>query len=752
MIEVVIKKDGTEQEFSATKLNHWGQWAARSLSRVDWSEIVLNVVSSSPKKIKTEDLQKRLIKACLDEDTWGYNRMAGRLYAPLLYREAFECDYKNIPTIQQVQSELVAKGLMVDLGYSDEEYKELEKAIDHKKDFKAAHFELHQARTKYCLKDAVNNVVYETQQFMYMRMGMAIAANVRQDINKVNLAKELYTAFSNKKINAPTPNHVNLGTPLKGFASCCTYTTEDTASSLAIGDHIAYSMTCMSAGIGAHIKTRSLKDPVRGGVIPHGGKLPYYRALVGAIGANLQNGRGGACTTYFTVYDPEVEVLLELKNPMTPESKKIRGMDYSLGTNKFFARKVARDEEIGLFSYFDEPELYEAQYSKDINLFDNLYEDFIKSGRCKKFVRARDMIISSLTEAFETGRSYLHWTDEINTHTPFKEPIYSSNLCAEIAFPTKGYTDMLDLYSTEDHGRGEIGLCSLAALNVGNIDSDEEYARMSYLCLLMIDVCIDSSEYTLPHLGVTAKARRNAGVGMVGLAYLMAKEGREYTSLDGKEFIHDLAETHAWHLYNASLQLAKELEPAEWIHKTRWVDGWTPLDTYNKKVDEVGGFKNKRDWKKLSAEIVQNGGIRNSVCVAYMPSESSSKASGTTNAIYPVRDLTLIKTDDKSTSYWAAPEGERLKNKYQKAWDIPTRDMIEVYAIFQKWTDQGISADLYRKVIGSDTVSSDEMIGDYLYMTKLGLKTRYYQNSKTSAGIEISSEDDSGCAGGACKI
>ena len=68
-------------------------------------------------------------------------------------------------------------------------------------------------------------------------------------------------------------------------------------------------MTAMSAGIGSHIKTRSLGDSVRNGLIQHQGKLPYYRALVGAINANLQNGRGGAATQHYTAFDPEEEVI-----------------------------------------------------------------------------------------------------------------------------------------------------------------------------------------------------------------------------------------------------------------------------------------------------------------------------------------------------------------------------------------------------------------------------------------------------------
>jgi len=60
----------------------------------------------------------------------------------------------------------------------------------------------------------------------------------------------------------------------------------------------------MSAGIGSHMNIRSVNDPVRGGAIRHQGKLPYLRAVVSEVKSSLQNGRGGACTSYFSIFDP----------------------------------------------------------------------------------------------------------------------------------------------------------------------------------------------------------------------------------------------------------------------------------------------------------------------------------------------------------------------------------------------------------------------------------------------------------------
>lgn len=737
MITHIVKRNGTQEEFSPTKVNGWGTWAAKTLgSHVDWASVVLEAVSQCPAVCTSQQLQETLINVCLSKKTWEYNRMAGRLYTAMLDRVIYN---GKKPTVKELHQQLFEANIMVKLDYSDEEYEQIEKIIDHKLDLKYPHYQLNQIRFKYALRNKAVKKEYETAQFVYMRMAMALAEGEPKAERMTHVAK-YYEHLSHNRLNAPTPNYVNLGTRLNGYASCCLYTTDDSAPSLAAGDHIAYMMTCMSAGIGTHIKTRSIGDPVRGGVIQHQGKLPYYRAMVGAIGANLQNGRGGASTVYYTAYDPEVEVIQKLRHPLTPLNKKISGCHYNFGSNKLFARKVARNEQYAPFSYAENPALYYAQYQADQSEFERLYAEHEKTATT--FLPAREIALGALTQAYETGVQYLHLTDAMNQHTPFLEPIFSSNLCAEIGLPTKAFKNVYELYRPYKEGDGEIGLCSLAGAIVSNIESDEQYAEVAYYGLKMIDVCIHKSDYVFPNLEHTAKSRLSAGVGILGMAHLMAKQGLTYDSLDGRNFIHELNETHMYHLIRASLRISKEKGVAPWMHKTKWPQGWLPIDTYAKKVDELVTVGLKRDWESLRAEIIANGGIRNSVLVAHMPGESSTIAAGTTNGPYPVRDLYIMKTNDTQVNHWAAPDGTRLKDRYQSAWDIKTSDMIKVYAIMQKFTDQAISADLFVKIQGDTKVSSSAMIQDYLDMVKYGMKTRYYVNSLTSEGVDLTKTEN----------
>ena len=132
-IEFIIKRDGTKEPFQPKKLNGWGEWAAEYLENyVDWSEVVLHCYSTSQKEITSEQLQNSLIDYCLTKASFAYNRMAGKLFAALLYKQIYNSSSPF--TIKEVHSKLVAVNLMSSEfydAYSEEDYAELEKIINH---------------------------------------------------------------------------------------------------------------------------------------------------------------------------------------------------------------------------------------------------------------------------------------------------------------------------------------------------------------------------------------------------------------------------------------------------------------------------------------------------------------------------------------------------------------------------------------------------------------------------------------------
>jgi ribonucleoside-diphosphate reductase alpha chain len=187
------------------------------------------------------------------------------------------------------------------------------------------------------------------------------------------------------------------------------------------------------------------------------------------------------------------------------------------------------------------------------------------------------------------------------------------------------------------------------------------------------------------------------------------------------------------------------------MNRTKWPDGWLPIDTYNKRVDELAAPIYAYDWENLRKEVIANKGIRNSTLVAHMPTESSSKASGVPNGVYPVRGLYLKKTDGTNVSDWVANESDSIGHQYQLAYDIDTVEMVKPYAVIQKFTDQSISADYYVDRSINFEVPADKLLTHYLMMIKYGTKTRYYTNSLTTER-DSGQERTVGCTGGSCTL
>lgn len=262
-------------------------------------------------------------------------------------------------------------------------------------------------------------------------------------------------------------------------------------------------------------------------------------------------------------------------------------------------------------------------------------------------------------------------------------------------------------------------------------------------------------DYPFPSLEYTAKARRNIGVGITDLAGLMAEKRLKYSSVEGKKFLHTLAEQHSYGMISASLRLAKERGECAWVSKTKWKEGWLPIDTMNTNIGKKVGQPLLLDWEGLRTQIKEHG-VRFSVTTNFMPNESSSVATNGTNSILPARNTKLVKTNGKKKTRFLVPNYDTLKDEYELAWDMETIDLFDVYAIFQRFCDQSISADEYLDFVKED-VKGTSLLKSWMYMQQVGMKTRYYVNSRTRSGNDAKKDSpeevvDTGCAGGGCSL
>ena len=258
---------------------------------VNWSDLAFRAYRKLSDGCTSQDLHNAMVMACLDIGTEASLKVAGKFFISNLYKEVYG-GIENIPSIKEF-----AKKNWVEMDYSDEEYDEVQKFVDHSKDLTYSYTTIRQMVDKYFVTDRVKGLSKETPQMMFIGIALASMERMPKE-RRLNDVKKVYDMLSDLKINLPSPMLSNLRTPLKGYASCLTFMTGDTVGSLATGEHISMMMTAKSAGIGGYIHCRSIGDGVRDNTVRHVGKLPLYRQIEAAVHSMLQQGRGGAATVH----------------------------------------------------------------------------------------------------------------------------------------------------------------------------------------------------------------------------------------------------------------------------------------------------------------------------------------------------------------------------------------------------------------------------------------------------------------------
>ena len=609
--------------------------------------------------------------------------------------------------------------------YTDDELEKLDKWINHKRDENFTYAGLRQVVDKYLCQDRSSGEMYETPQYMYMMIAATLFANYPKE-DRLYYVRRYYDATSLFRLNIPTPVMAGVRTPVRQFASCVLVDSDDTLDSIFASDMSIGRYTAQRAGIGINAgRIRGVNSKIRGGEVAHTGIIPFLKKFESTVRCCTQNGvRGGSATTHFPFWHQEIEDILVLKNNKGTEDNRVRKLDYSIQMNKTMYERLLSGGKITLFSPHDVPGLYEA-YFGDADKFQELYESYErKTSIKKKSIDAMELFSALIKERAETGRIYIMNVDHCNSHSSFKDPVYMSNLCQEITLPTKPLQHI-------DDDNGEIALCILSAINVGVIKSLDDLEDLCDLAVRALEEIIDYQKYPIVAAEKSTKARRSLGIGYIGLAHYLAKQGVSYDSKRAWKYVHDLSEAFQYYLLKASNTLAEERGACEYFNRTKYSDGILPIDTYKKDVDNLVPHKLKYDWDTLR-ENIRTHGLRHSTLSAQMPSESSSVVSNATNGIEPPRGYLSVKKSKKGPLKQIVPQYHSLKNEYTLLWEMTSNEgYINIVAVMQKFFDQAISGNWsYNPTqYENNEVPMSVMIKDLLTTYKLGWKTSYYQNT-----------------------
>ena len=750
----VTKRDGRLELIDLDKIHKVIEWAAHNLDNVSVSQVELKSHIQFYEGIKTRDIHETIIKSAADlisEDTPDYQYLAARLAIFHLRKIAY--NKFTPPHLYDHVKKLTDAGkydqhILAD--YSRAEFDELEAYLDHWRDMNLAYAAVEQMAGKYLVQDRVNKTVFESPQFLYMLVGMCLFSRYDKS-DRLDYVKRFYDATSQFKISLPTPIMAGVRTPSRQFSSCVLIECGDSLDSINATTSAIVRYVSQRAGIGINAgRIRALGSPIRGGEAQHTGCIPFYKLFQTAVKCCSQGGvRGGAATLFYPLWHLEVESLLVLKNNRGVEDNRVRHMDYGVQLNKTMYTRLIKGQDISLFSPGDTPGLYDA-FFEDQDKFEELYTKYENDPSIRsRQIPAADLFSLMMQERASTGRIYIQNVDHCNTHSPFDPtvaPIRQSNLCMEIALPTKP----LDNINDEE---GEIALCTLSAVNLGKVDNVSDIEEPAELIVRALDALLDYQDYPVKAAQNGSMRRRTLGVGVINYAYYLAKNGVRYSDDSALGLTHQTFEALQFYLLKASNKLAKEQGACPAFNETTYSQGILPIDTYKKDLDKICQEPLHLDWETLRTEITTHG-LRNSTLTALMPSETSSQIANATNGIEPPRGLVSIKASKDGILKQVVPEIDKLKDQYELLWQMPNNDgYLKLVAIMQKFVDQSISANTNYDPVryAGGRVPMKILLKDLLNAYKMGVKTLYYHNTRDGANdAQADMEDD--CAGGACKI
>ena len=730
----VAKRNGKTETLDINKIHFVVEEACEGLAGVSASQIEINANLQFYDGITSKDIQNVLVRSANDLTTLenpNYQYAASRL---LLYdvRKEAHGQYEYMPLlkliIRNIKLGVYDKGIVEK--YNKTEIKKMNTWIKRERDLDFAYAGLRQVVDKYLVQDRSSGELYETPQDMYMMISATLFSDYPKN-KRMSYVKKYYDAISQFKINIPTPVMAGVRTPIRQFASCVLVDSDDTLPSIFSSDMAIGLYVARRAGIGINAgRIRGINAKIRGGEVQHTGVVPFLKKFESTVRCCTQNGvRGGSATVHFPIWHQEIEDILVLKNNKGTEDNRVRKLDYSIQISKMFYERFMNDEDITLFSPHDAPGLYDA-FGTD--KFDALYKKYEKDSSVnKKSIPAQDLFSDLLKERAETGRIYIMNIDHANSHSSFKDKVSMSNLCQEITLPTTPI-------SAIDDSQGEIALCILSAINVGQLNNLEDLENLCELAVRALEEIIEYQDYPVKAAEISTKSRRSLGIGYIGLAHYLAKQGHKYHEKGAWDSVDRLSEAFQFYLLKASNLIAQEKGACEGFKQTKYADGLLPIDHYKKEIDEIVPHKQRYAWEALRKDIAKHG-LRHSTLSAQMPSESSSVVSNETNGIEPPRALLSIKKSKKGPLKQIAPGYPKLKNAYTLLWDMPDNTgYINVVAMMQKYFDQAISGNWSYNPLHYDNneVPISAMAQDMLSAYKYGWKTSYYQNTYDFKGEE----------------
>lgn len=755
----VVKRDGSKVPLDIEKWSAQIAKVCEGVADVSSSMIEIAAQAHFYDGMSTRELDQIALRSMvnlIDEEEHpdvgnvNYQYVAGKQRMSMLRKDVYG-QYEP-PHLYEIVKTNVAHGLyspdLLDW-YTEEEWNELNKHIEHEKDEALSYAAAEQLIEKYLVRNRATGMIVESPQVRYM-IAAAVAFHAEKK-DRLKWVKDFYHAASDGLFTLATPVLAGLGTKTKQFSSCVLLKTDDTLKSIFATGQVMADYASKRAGIGLDIgRMRPLGAEIRGGEVMHTGIVPFLKKWFADLRSCSQGGiRNASATVNLPIWHYQFDDFIVLKNNQGTDETRVRQLDYCVLLNAMFWRRYKRKENITFFDPNEVPELYEAFYSDNAK-FEKLYAQYEKRTDLRTKTESAEKIFNLMfmKERSDTGRYYMVNIDNVMNQGPYDpkiHPIYQTNLCTEIFLHTRPF-------QTVDDANGRIALCTLGSSNWGKFRNPEEMRRPLRLLHRCLHNLLQYQDFLTVQSELHNKEFEPLGIGVTNLAYWHARRKMKYGEADSLAEVKRWMEHQAFYLTEMSVEIAKEKGPCTESHNTFYGKGIFPWERRAKAVNELTDFTPNEDlnWEGLRENMIKYG-VRNSTTMAIAPVESSSVVLDSTNGVNLLKQLIVIKESKAGIFVQVAPEYRRLKKHYQLMFDQPDPvEYIKTVAVLQAYVDQGISSDTFYS--GKHFRSEDPKLDGKIPMTlvvknlmnahRWGLKSHYYHLVEKQAAREMTQAVD----------
>lgn len=675
----VEKRNGTKELFDITKIKKSIEFA---VTDTDASQLELESKFDQFIKnhIKTSDIQKNVIQhavqlASPQNPEWLL--VAGRAYAMDLWSNFKLRDKSFLEVVKyNIKKGEYTKDLLN--FYTDDDITELGKFVDFNRDLKHSYSSLVTVVSKYLGK-------FELNQHMHMVNAMRFGQLEPQE-SRLEFVKQVYDILSLRKLSLATPFMANIR---KGgnVASCFIISIEDDLDSIFDNVKRIAKISKNGGGLGIFLGYIRAKGSTVNGYNGAAGTVIQWVKIINStlVAVNQGGKRAGAGTVALPIWHNDVLDFLDMQSEHGDIRLKSYDVFPQITVPDIFMERDLQNGKWVTFCPFEVKNVLGIDVRNTYGQeFTNIYvhiEQAYHDGKLKvaKEHNARELIKLAMRPMFETGLPYIAFTDTINEVNPNKydddtHGITNVNLCTESFSNVKSDT----------YGH----VCNLASINLSNIDNvqtSDELATVSKLATKLLDYGIELTNNPDKITSDHNQKYRTIGIGLMGLHDHLAKEFKNYTSLD---YIREIAECVEYNAVLQSAEQAKLLGSFGNFKNSMWKSGEL-IAKFNCSTTNV-----KYDWNFAQTQIDQYG-MRNSQLTSPAPTTSTSIYQDCSASVLPAYSAFFSEDNKQGKLLVASKFLKENPLAYGKTFSkFDAKEIIDIVAELQSFTDTGISMEL----------------------------------------------------------